>query len=64
MEHRFCSKEISPVNSMTAKTISCVPVTGASNAFGEDFAGQYAAQDRPTGPCGTAASLGTSEVIE
>jgi hypothetical protein len=37
--HRFCSKEISPVNSMTAKDNSWVLVTGASSGFGGEFAG-------------------------
>jgi hypothetical protein len=37
--HRFCSKEISPVNSMTAKDNSWVLVTVASSGFGEEFAG-------------------------
>jgi short-subunit dehydrogenase len=45
--HRFCSKEISPVNSMTAKDNSWVLVTGASSGLGEEFARQYAAQGRP-----------------
>jgi hypothetical protein len=51
------------VNSMTAKDNSWVLVTGASSGFGEEFYGNSSTRSAAA-PCGTAASLGTPEVIE